>query len=178
MPSVKHSVPTLAELDQLIERLYDQDDVVRLEARDRVVRLGEAAVEPLVKMLDEPEPRPRWEAIKSLEELASPRSIPALIKALDDEIPGIRYMAAHGLVAIGPEALPPLLMRLVESPHAGWLREGAHHVLYYYASHDELGPIVQPVLQAMRASQPGIAVPFAAAEARQKLLAQQAVAQH
>ncbi len=159
-----------AALQPLIDQLQQDDPLQRERARHQLAAQGEVAVAPLARLLESTSTHVRWEALKTLEAIAAPSSIPILIRAFDDEMPGNRFLAAEGLIAIGEEALPAVLDALVRDAHAGWRREGAHHVLYHYASTD-LGPIVRPVLAAMKAHEPDVAVPHAADDARRKLLA-------
>jgi HEAT repeat protein len=132
----------------LIAQLEAKEMQTREDAREKLVALGAPAVEPLAKLLDSSNTHLRWEAVKALEEIGSPEATPALLAALDDDVPEIRFMAGAALIAAGPSALEPLLKQLISHAHTGWLRGGAHHVLYHYAN-TELREIVHPVLEAM-----------------------------
>jgi HEAT repeat protein len=109
-----------------------------------------------------------------LSAIAEPSTAEALVRALDDEDGGVRWLAAQGLVHIGPAALPPLLRALVRNSMSAWLREGSHHVIRMNAS-DELAPVLQPVLRAMHGVEPSIGVMAAAEHALGEVEARLAV---
>ena len=93
--------------------------------------------------------------------------------ALEDARSGIRWLAAEGLIAIGREALPPLLQALIHQSDSEWLREGAHHVfrawlrekerpVLHSKADEEMGNLISPVLQALEGIEPVIEMPRAA----------------
>jgi len=71
----------------------------------------------------------RWEAIKTLSQIAAPESIPVLIKALENDDFDVRWMAAEGLIDIGKQSIKPLLKALSRNEDSNYLLEGAHHIL-------------------------------------------------
>lgn len=154
----------------LIGQLEAKQMRAREDARAELVALGTSVVESLTKLLESSNTHLRWEAVKALEEIGSPEATPALLAALDDDVAEIRFLAGAALIAAGPSVLEPLLRRLVSHAHTGWLRGGAHHILYHYAN-THLREIVQPVLEAMKSSETGVTVPLAASEALDKLRA-------
>jgi HEAT repeat protein len=86
------------------------------------------------------------EAVKALEAIANDASAQALIQALQDQHPGVRWLAAEALAHLGPVGLQPLLAALIHDDHQTSLREGAHHVLHFYA-----GDLNRPLEQLMNA---------------------------
>jgi HEAT repeat protein len=76
----------------------------------------------------------RVDAAHFLAKNPDPHGVEALILALDDYDPGVRWAASNALAAIGEPAMPPLLERLVE--HAGdpWLREAVLRVIRHNRS--------------------------------------------
>ncbi|HBY98858.1 MAG TPA: hypothetical protein DEP84_33750, partial [Chloroflexi bacterium] len=60
------------------------------------------------------------------------------VDALNDPNYGVRWLAAEGLAAEGPAALPPLLEALSTRKLTAWLRQGAAHVLTKVAVPDPL----------------------------------------
>ena len=72
----------------------------------------------------------RWEAAKSLSDIADPAAAPALVQALEDPETGVRWLAAEGLIRMRSACLQPLLHALTERADSVWLRDGAHHVLH------------------------------------------------
>ena len=103
----------------------------------------------------------RWEAAKALAEIADPATAPALVAALEDEGPGIRWIAGEGLIALSQNGLVPLLHALARKADSVWLRQGAHHVLRTLAG-EKLGDVLDPVLRALEESDPEVLVPRAA----------------
>jgi len=152
------------EIQLLIADLASEDWRTRQEARHSLVRLGSRAVAPLIKALGESNNSYwalRWEAAKALGEIADPVAAPALLRALEDERDGIRWLAAEGLIAMGRGGLLPLLEALVHRSDSGRLRAGAHHVLRQWVERDPQGIII-PVLKALEDIEPVIQVPPAA----------------
>ncbi|MDP2726939.1 MAG: HEAT repeat domain-containing protein, partial [Dehalococcoidia bacterium] len=113
----------------LIDALGHSDDLIAGEATDALALIGEAALEPLIRALQVHDPYVRWHAAKALAEMADPRAAGALIDALDDQNFGVRWTAANGLVALGRQALAPLLRALRIKETTPWLAEAAIHVL-------------------------------------------------
>lgn len=118
-----------AEIKELIKSFYSKDGITRSKARYELVKIGKPAIEYLIELQDDPKEHVRWEALKTLSQIAAPESIPILIKALENDDFDIRWMAAEGLIEIGKQSIKPLLEALVEGEDSKYLLEGAHHVL-------------------------------------------------
>jgi HEAT repeat protein len=146
-----------ATIGKLIAALADGDWVTRQRARESLVEIGKPAVAPLTEALAESNERVRWEAANALSEISDPTAAPALVKALEDNSFGVRWLAAEGLISLGREGLSPLLEALVEHPESAWLRQGAHHVLRILAE-EGLYDHVTSVLQALEDIEPAIEV--------------------
>lgn len=116
-------------IENLIKDFYAKDGIKRKKARYELVKVGKPAVAYLAGLLDEPKEYVRWEAIKTLSQIAAPESIPVLIAALESEDFDIRWLAAEGLLEIGKKSIKPLLEALVLNQDSNYLLEGAHHVL-------------------------------------------------
>ena len=71
----------------------------------------------------------RKEAIKIINQVGDPASIPIAIQLLDDVDGDIRWIAAETLIRIGRESLRPLLEAIYRNQDAYFLRVGAHHIL-------------------------------------------------
>jgi HEAT repeat protein len=145
----------------LIADLASQDELVRTEARQTLVGMREPAVFPLIQALRNPRRQVRWEAAKSLSEIANPTAAPALVKALRDPEFSVRWLAAEGLIALGPKGLAPLLRALIERSDSVWVRQGGHHVLHDLAK-GELKETLQSVVAALQGLEPSLEVPRAA----------------
>jgi HEAT repeat protein len=137
-------------------------DVARCQkARKALVAIGKPAVAPLIKTLTGQKEQVRWEAAKVLGQIADPSATAALLETLEDKDFDIRWLAAEGLIAIGKEALAPLLKALIERSDSAWFRNGAHHVLHALARKGFYDK-VRPVLIALEDPEPSIEVPLSA----------------
>jgi HEAT repeats len=153
----------------LVNRLGDDDGLLRRKARETLVNLDGSAVPSLIIALSNPSRDVRWEAAKALGAIGDPSAAPALVEALEDERFGVRWLAAEALIALGAEAtLPPLMHALSESADSVWLRHGGHHVLRTLARYG-LPKTVQPVLAALEDVEPAVECPALALRAWESL---------
>ncbi len=152
-----------SSIETLVAGLASEDVNERLTARQRLVELGESAVEALTTALTHHQNHARWEAAKTLKAIASPAAIPQLIDALQDPDRNVRWVAGEALIATGRDAaLVPVLTALLADPeNTAELYENAHQVLHALAS-DDLRPLLEPVLKALKQAEPEIATPSAA----------------
>jgi HEAT repeat protein len=150
-----------AIIHQLLDRLADRDGLQRQEARERLVAIGRPAVPHLIKALQSPNERVRWEATKALGEIRDPLAAPALVQTLEDEASAIRWLAAKGLIVLGRAGLRPLLKALEGHSDSLWMREGAHHVLHTLVR-EGVADDMAPVLEALEDIEPSVEVPIAA----------------
>jgi len=157
-----------AAISSLIAAFASEEGLVRETARQRLVHLGRPAVRPLMKALAGGDTQTRWEAAKALGYLADPDAAPALVRALQDEEFGVRWLAAEGLILLGHDGLKPLLRALIERSDSVWLRQGAHHVLRAL-SKSGFREVLRPVLAALDGLEPWLQVPLAAEDARDAL---------
>ena len=144
-------------LSVLLEQLGNEDGTTRHNARIALVTAGNVAVPGLVNKLEHGNGHARWEAAKALTIVRDERAVRALVHALTDEIPGVRWLAAEALATIGRGVLEPLLQAMLEHSHSPWFREGAHHVLTTVGKGD-LREVVRPVLRALEGVEPEIGV--------------------
>jgi HEAT repeat protein len=158
----------LPRQEALVADLRSRDGMVRLKAREALTSMGKRAVRQLIPLLKDPEDDVRWEAAKALADIADARAASDLVAALEDENGDVRWLAAQGLIAIGRDALVPLLETLIERPSSVWLREGAHHVLHDLAKAD-LKDLLTPVVAALDGVDPEIGVHWPALKALQGL---------
>lgn len=119
--------------EEVLQQLYDLTDVDNfdrhLDARQRFVDSGEAALPVMHQLLHSNEKVIRKQAIKVVELIAHPSSINELVAMLEDDVSGIRWIAAETLIKIGRPSLRPLLEALIEHAGSYNFRLGAHHVL-------------------------------------------------
>lgn len=160
-------------IEALVADLGSSDGPTREQARLALVEIGPPAVGPLINALIVRNNPTYWEAAKALSQMGSPESVPALVQALEDEEPGIRWLAAEGLIRVGRAGLEALLQALVSRPASAWLREGVHHVLHHLLDRGALDRAaseqVTPVLKALNGIVPGVEAPMAAHAALQAL---------
>lgn len=155
-------------IKSLVTDLGSQDGLVRVRARKSLVAIGSQAVKPLVLQLKSKREWCRWEAAKALGQIRDPAATQVLIRALEDKMFDVRWLAAEGLIAMRREALMPLLQALIEHPDSSWLQEGVHHVLYDLNKGD-LAEILQPVIAALEGFEPSLEAPLAAEKALETL---------
>jgi len=156
------------DVSGLVATLGDSNGIARQHARQALVEIGQPAVPALIAALASPQEQVRWEAAKTLSEIAAPESAPGLVLALEDRDFSVRWLAAEGLVAIGHGSIQPLLEVLVERGDHQWLREGAHHVLKVLSKRGSYEAIA-PVLAALEGLEPELVVPPAAKAALKTL---------
>ena len=123
---------------------------MRRYARIEIEKVGRSATPGLIALLSSKKWRTRLEAINALDNIRDPESAPALIKALKDENPGVRWVAAQALKSLGLPGLVAVLEALIEPSCSVWQREGAHHVLSGYRSL----PVMAKVLAALDGIEP------------------------
>ena len=155
------AIYTAADIPALVADLASDNGIIRENAREALVVLGKPAVEPLVQALGNEDRWVRWEAAKALSSIIDPSAATALSKALGDERPGVRWLAAEALIALGADALEPLLRSLLNPANVFWSSEGAHHVLHELAKRFP-SPSLDRVIAALDKPEPTMAVPSAA----------------
>jgi hypothetical protein len=173
-PTTKRGAVALADktedrIPSLAADLASLSPVARRKARKALVAIGKLAVPSLIRLLLHRKPHVRWEAAKALCGIADPLAASALVNALDDRDGDVRWLAAAGLAALGREGLQPLLAALLQRAESCWFCEGAHHVCHTLVRRKKLGPILRPVLAALKESEPGVAAPPAAYTALSRL---------
>ena len=156
-------------LPALLADMESSKPAVRMRARKAIVAMGKRAVPLLIQLLSHRKPHVRWEAAKALCEIADPIAAFALVNAMDDRDGDVRWLAAEGVAAVGRDGLYPLLAALIERARLGWFCEGAHHVCRALVRRRKLGPILRPLLAALKESEPEVAVPPAAYTALSRL---------
>jgi HEAT repeat protein len=168
----------MAELsiDRLVEQLSDADGRVREQARHTMALIGDPAVPYVADLLGSSSWHLRWEATKTLASIANPASIPGLLRGLVDDEFEIRWVAAEGLIRVGPESLPPVLRLLLDRPDSKYVRHGARHVLSGLSRENKvIAEIVAPAQAVLGDTEPGSVVLQAADRALIRVCEVQAV---
>lgn len=160
---------TPASIAELIITLRGKDGFRRERARKSLVKLGRPAVPTLIKLLSDKNEHMRWEACKALGSIKDPAAAGPLVDALNDRSEEIRWLGAEGLIALGRDAIVPLLRALEIQFDSLYLRQGAHHVLHALQLRRLLNPNTLEVLDTLRTLGPRMAVAPAAQKALQSL---------
>jgi HEAT repeat protein len=115
----------------LVNLLEKDDEKVRTKARKSLVIIGNQAVPPLSLILENSKIyKARWEAAKALGEIHDIKSIPVLVKALEDPESDVAWLAAKALKKFKKAAWPELLLALKKrGAESVLLRNGTHHIL-------------------------------------------------
>jgi HEAT repeat protein len=166
-----------AAVSPLIKLLKTQNLSTREQVMRALGKIGdETAAEALVKIaVDETHPFLRKVAIQSLGDLGSPKAVPALVRNLYFELPGVSFYneARFSLLQVGSESVPELVKTLqrknkdvegITLPSGGGLAEGAieakaSSVLGYLAAKQTEADVVKALnrltqLYSKRESQP------------------------
>jgi len=124
-------------LKSLMDMLASKDGMIRQKARESLVALGKPAVSSLNQALqNSTADQVRWEAAKALGEIVDIKSIPPLVKALEDSNSDVAWLAAEALSKFKKTAWPPLLRALMKNgSNSVLLHRGVHHVLLNQNEH-------------------------------------------
>ena len=156
-------------VDQLLVGLVGNDAAERLKARNALVEVGSLAVPGLIALLSDTQQHVRWEAAKTLAEIAAPEAAEAIVQTLGDRDSDVRWVASEALIALKRDAVKPLLNGLTMSQDSEGLYKSAHHVLHNFSKDSDLGSLLAPVLKALDQPEPEVAVPVAAQRALKSL---------
>jgi len=158
----------------LVILLENEDEKVRAKARKSLITIGKPAVSPLSLVLENSKVyKARWEAAKALSEIGDLKSIPTLVKALEDSESDVAWLAAKALVKFRKAAWPELLRTLVNrGSESVLLQHGAHHVLRKQkaAGFDDLLDILRTALEVGSVAE---SIPIAAYKILEKIRTQQ-----
>jgi HEAT repeat protein len=124
-----------AEIKSLISKLSNKDSAIRSNARESLKLFGHIAVDYLSELLVNKKKIVRWEAVKTLLEISDPYSGALFLLAIKDKDPGIRWIAAEGLISLGKSGVITILEGLISNIDSFYIRKGAHHVLKEYSKY-------------------------------------------
>ncbi|MHA1673218.1 MAG: HEAT repeat domain-containing protein [Promethearchaeota archaeon] len=99
-------------IDELIKLLGDQNTKVRLDAANNLAANGDAAMEPVTKLLEHEDYTYRRIAAYILGKIGNPDSVEVLVEALGDDNPDVRKSAAQALNRIGEPSIALLIRAL------------------------------------------------------------------
>ena len=161
----------VAEARALAAGLSDPNSRKRAEVRERMLAMGSAAIPALLAALTDASGTVRWQAAKALSQLHNPDTATDLMNAMEDDDFGVRWLAAEGLIGMGPASLEAVLQGLISCFSSLRMREGARHVLHALADsglHDET---IERLLHTLQSLAPQDDVAWAAEQAWEKLIA-------
>jgi HEAT repeat protein len=165
--------PSPATLPALLEALESRFDARETVAAEGLVDAGAAGVPGLTSLLEHEDQRIRWRAARCLTRIARnghPETLPALLRAFHDDSPDVDWVAADGLLALGPTASVPMLRSVLAEPLTG----GTIKALRLYAQKASPAQVFRPVADATRRSGDGTATLVAVDKALRTLEAGQA----
>jgi hypothetical protein len=137
------------DLVKLIHELLDTKDFSKkLSARDTLVKMGKTILPQIHKLLNSENDLYRIEAAKITELIADRRSIPELLRLLDDSVFDIRWIASEGLIKIGRESICPLLKSVRDGRSSFFFNKGVHHILLVLLNENERNKMI-PLLQSL-----------------------------
>ena len=156
-----------------MDMLADNDGMIRQKARESLVAIGAPAVSFLIQALQTSRSdQVRWEAAKSLGEIDDIRSIPTLVKALEDSNSDAAWLAADALRKFRKAAWAPLLQALIErGSDSVLLRQGAHHV-FLNQKEDGCDDLLATLMKAVKLDGIPESVPEAAYELLERMSSQ------
>jgi HEAT repeat protein len=158
-------VTSIEELRKHINDLESDDRHAREKARFALVQAGRDATPLLIDVLTGDTQRCRWEAARVLADIKDPASAPDLVEALIDDSIEVHWAASEALIALGRDAIIPVLKGIVSHFDSYRFRQGAYHVLHTLERSHQLDIHSRKVLEALRDVESSIKAPWAAEQA-------------
>ena len=144
-------------LQGLIDSLSSADGMARMRARETLVLVGDPAVPRLRALLAGPDKRVRWEAVKTLAAIVDPGSLEEFLGLLDDPDSDLRWLAATGLIELGPRAVRPVLRALTGTSLPRGRLEMSRRILGdLFADNKVLADILSPLMQVIAGTDPAV----------------------
>jgi HEAT repeat protein len=138
-------------LSPLLDMLATAFDIRENLAAGALVQIGEAAVPGLTRLLDDSDARIRWRAARCLTKIAAEENsetLPGLLKAFHDDSPSVAWVAADGLLALGPSVGLAVLRSILNER----LTPVTIRALHHYAEHAAPARVFRPLAEATRGS--------------------------
>jgi HEAT repeat protein len=159
-----------SKIENLVSKFSDEDGLIREQARNELVEIGSTDVtRALVIELNDPRRDVRWEAGKSLISIGDPIAASALVHHLSDENGDIRWLAAEGLSVLGRAGLLATLNASMRNAQSSEFCHAAHHAFKKFKKIRQYAEILDPVIDACEASEPGVSLPVAAYQVLQQI---------
>ena len=162
-------VSRIEEIGNLISKLENSDRNTRKQARMELVEAGPEATPLLVAALKNRNSIIRHEAAKTFLGLHDPAAAPALVEALLDESIEVHWAASEALIALGRDAILPVLKGITTHFDSYRFRQGAYHVLHTLKRTSQLDVHSAKVLESLGDIQASASAPWAAEKAIEAL---------
>ena len=94
-------MPDESAVRPLIQALSDEDGMVSNLASNALVKIGRAAVLPLIEAVKNGEQSARIHALRSLAEIKDHRAIPIMMKVIEEDSAVMQHWAKEGLDRLG-----------------------------------------------------------------------------
>lgn len=156
-------------IENLISKLASQERSSREKARLELLERGPEASPLLASALKNKSPRIRQEAAKTLMGLHDPSTAPALVEALIDETIEVHWAASEALIALGRDAILPVLKGITHHFDSYRFRQGAYHVLNTLKRTSQLDLHSTKVLDSLGDIDASMSAPWAAEKAIEAL---------
>ncbi|TWU35228.1 hypothetical protein Q31b_53240 [Novipirellula aureliae] len=155
-----------------IKELASKDGVVRERARKALVATkGHEVVHALIGELVDPQRQVRWEAAKTLSEIADPVAAIPLVHAMHDGESDVAWVAAEGVARMGMPGLMAVLSGLTRASFSLEYCKAAHHSLKRMKKSGKQVEEIDKVLAALEGAEPKLTAPIAAHHALQAIRA-------
>jgi hypothetical protein len=164
-------VGRMIEARMLSDGLGDINSRKRAEVRARMLSFGTAALPGFLFALTTGNSYARWQAAKALSRLHEPETAPDLVNAMEDEDFGVRWLAAEGLIAMGPVCLLSVLQGLRMNFASARMRNGVRHILHELADKGYCRPSCERLLHSLQHSAPEEEIAWAAEETWEEIRA-------
>jgi HEAT repeat protein len=116
-------------INDIINDLTGTDPVAREQAVHLLNDIGEPAIAQLKALSESDNKLWRWQAVKVLGKMHDKAAATVLLDKLEDNNSAIRWLAAEGLIRMGPGIINPVLKRLINRPDSDYLRRQVVHIL-------------------------------------------------
>jgi HEAT repeat protein len=136
-------------------------------AAEELSLAGPKAVPFVAQLLDSPERGVRWRGVACLVRISGEEVLEPLLRALHDDSVDIAWLAADGLLALGPSIQAAVLKSVI----AGHISAATARALRHYAEHSTPRAVFAEVIAATQGLGSLSAVPVAVEHALEKLAA-------
>jgi HEAT repeat protein len=141
----------------LLETLGSRNGMTRKRAREALTLAGDSAVSQLQALLASSDKRVRWEAVKALSVMIDPGSLETFVALLDERDSDLRWLAATGLIGLGPRSVRPVVRSLTDPAAPRGHLEMSGRVLGELAKDNALlAQIVAPLIEVLDRGDPGV----------------------